>query len=170
MSEGSFSGEQLPLIRFSEIESYLRRPSFKRVNQELPNISREERAFLAGRVRRDYQDLKSGSEEKARQQQAEHFYDSLTLILCDPSERKMAYCPPDDVEEVVLRSRGDCLVFGTGTTGERIYFRSSQNEKQNGRMMQYPVPTESATEIGRKYYSRFCEAFGANEVNLDESS
>jgi hypothetical protein len=161
-------------IRFMEIEKYLEKHSSKRSLKELSNITPEERKSLAFQVRNLYTRGKKEADKDIRLKIMARFYDCLTLLLCDPVERKMAYCPPDEVEEVVFNRQDDCLCFGTGTTGERIYFETEDNQQTKGvipgryRYMTYYYPSDSAGELGRKYFKRFNEAFETNKINLDQ--
>mgnify|MGYP001619925116 FL=1 len=158
-------------VRYVAIDAYLNKPDFDRANGELPGITPEERKWLARLARNIYTSAKTETNEEKRLQLMARFYDCLTLILCDPSERKMASYPPDVVERTIFIKQGDCLSFGTGTIGERIYFETKKNKQSRStrtdRYMIYYHPTDSATNLGRKYFKRFNEVFGTNEVNLD---
>ena len=170
----NFSRDTGSLVRAGEIEAYLDKPDYQRTASELPDISTDERRFLAQSAGELYLMAKAEAEEVKRLGLVARFNDTLALIVCDPGERKMAFGPPSAIEYTVFRSQNDCLVFGTGTIGERIYFETNplqwKGEQHEGRCMRYPYPSDSATEMGRKFYRRFCEAFGANLVNLDTGS
>lgn len=164
-------GESNLVIRQGEIQTYLNMRDYQRTGQELPDISQDERNFLAQMVRDIYTMAKGEPDAAKRLKLMARFNDALALILCDSRERKMAFGPPENVELTVLHRDRDHLVFGTGTYGERVFFRTySGQEHPPGRYMQYPVPGDSAKELGRKYFNRFCETFGGNIVNLDTGS
>lgn len=161
---------EIAKVRYGEIASYLSMPDFKRTGSELPNITTEERQYLSHILRDIYHSSKKEANAEAQLRLMTRFQDCLMLLLCDPIERKMAFSPPEVVLEVVLEENGQNLSCGTGTMGENIYFETKTNEKDRhpNRYMRYPHPGSGAKELGRKYFKRFNESFGTNEVNLDE--
>lgn len=163
-------GDTSSQTRLREINAYLDKPIFEHDASELSDISLEERKWLAHSIKDIYVQAKKETDKRKRLQLMSRFRDSLTLLLCDPKERRLAYSPPAVTEKIVFYL-DDCLSFGTGTIGERIFFKTyTGQERAPGRYMEYPVPTDSSMNLGRKYYQRFCYAFGANQINLDAES